>query len=233
MSIWTGVSEGASENLTAERGFMNELTNQNETMFANAKQYGNLVESAWAPVLSQGAYQYGFSSAEDQNLINGIVNQGAQATAQSINAAELREQQQTGGAGGAPTGAAEALEAQVRATGAQATAARLGQEKELGYEVGRENFKEATSAVGDIAKLDASMGSSAGGQAVEQAKNVNEAQKMVDTESANGLTAKLLGGAIAGGLAFATGGLSGLASGTGFMAGGGAGLSTLLGGGGK
>ena len=103
--------------------------------------------------MAGGAYQYGFSTAEDQQLQSNIVNQGAEATQNTENAALLREQQQSGGASTAPTGAQDAINAQVAATGAQSTATNLANEKLAGYEQGSKLFSEGTQAEEQVASL--------------------------------------------------------------------------------
>ena len=205
MGFFGGASKGDEQALTSEKNFMNELTNENQSAFAGAESLATAVQNAWAPVLSQGAYQYGFSSAEDQNLRNQIENTGATATANSINAEELRQQQESGGAATAPSGAKAALEGQMRETGAQATASNLAKEKELGYEVGRQQFENASNASLSAGQLKGSLAASSGNQAIEEGKNVNAMQQYIDEQNQNSLTSKLLGGAITAGLSFIPG----------------------------
>jgi hypothetical protein len=191
-----GASGEEKSNATEEQQFMQQLQAEQTTQFANEQIAQTAIQKAWAPIVAGGAYQYGFSTAEDQQLQQNIENQGATATQNTENAALLREQQATGGAGGGPAGGTEALNAQIAATGAQTTATNLGREKELGYETGRANFENATSAEESVAGL--SSPTSYSSVATGAAGAENQSQSTVDTANANSLTAKLLGGAAQG-----------------------------------
>lgn len=206
-----------------EKQFMETLQNEQSTQFSNLQDAMNAIQTAWSPIMKGGAYQYGFSTAEDQNLISQIESGGATATANAVSAQQLREQQMAGGADVLPSGAQSAIEATQRELGAQETATNLLKEKELGYQVGRENFAKATEAekaVGELANPTgyAEAATSAAGAA-------NQAQKQVDTMNANSLTSKLLGGLTSGlGNLDTTGSSSGGEQGMNFLTGMGAGL---------
>ena len=206
-----GASEGDNANSQSERDFMSTLQGEQATQFANEQQAQNQVQQAWSPIVAGGAYQYGFSTAEDQELHSQIINQVAQATQNTENASLLREQQESGGASSAPTGADAAVNAQVAATGAQNTGNELVQEKEEGYQQGSKLFQEGTAAEEDVATLANPNG--AAGAATGAAGAANQSQQMVDAGNANSLTSKLLGGAISGGVSALTGGLSNMAGG--------------------
>lgn len=190
----------SEDNALAKEGAQNfeSISNEQHNMFALDQQALNAVNSAWSPILKGGPFQYGFSTAEDQNLQDLIENQGELGTEHSVAAQQLRQQQLSGGADVLPTGASMATEATARELGAQQTATNLAQEKELGYQTGRENFQNATKATEDVASLSNPVGfadasTSAGGLALS-------GQKQVDQMNANSLTSKLLGGAISGGV---------------------------------
>ena len=189
-----GASSAATNAEKSEEQFMSTLQGEQQTQFANEQQAQNQLQQAWAPIVAGGAYQYGFSTAEDQQLQQNIENQGAKATENTENAALLREQQASGGANAGPAGATEALNAQVAATGAQTTATNLGQEKELGYETGRQNFLNATKGEEDVANL--ASPTSYSNAATGAAGASNQAINLVDTENANSMLNKVVGGAI-------------------------------------
>lgn len=201
-----------------EREFMTTLQTEQNSQFAQEQQAQQLVQKSWDPIMKGGAYQYGFSTAEDQALQSDIVNKGAEATTNTENAALLREQQASGGAATAPSGATEAINAQIAATGAQSTAANLAQEKLAGYEQGSKLFSEATGAEEDVAKLADPTGYA--GAATGAGNAALNSTKYVDTMNANSLTSKLMSGAIEGGLSVATGGVSSLAEAGSAFAGG-------------
>lgn len=194
--MFSGASSEDKGEATEDEQFQQLMEHEQNTAFQGQQEALNTINQAMTPLVKGGAYQYGFSTAEDQALQSQIENAGATATANTVAAQQLREQQATGGAGGLPTGAQEALETQARETGAQKTAAQLGQEKELGYQTGRENFLAGTQAEEQVASLEnpaafANAATNAGDLSLNAIKNV-------DTNNANSLTAKLLGGTIGG-----------------------------------
>jgi hypothetical protein len=211
--MFTGSNPQTTDLANEDSQFMQTLQNEQGTTFANQQSALNTINQANAPLVAGGAYQYGFSTAEDQALQSNIENQGATATQNSVAAEQLREQQQSGGAEVLPSGAQAALETQARETGAQQTAAQLGQEKIAGYKQGNENFENATKAEESVAELENPTGFA--GAANNAGQNSLASQNAVNSLSANSLTAKLLGGAIQGGLSLATGRLSSLMSGGG------------------
>lgn len=209
--MFSGATPEDTSLAKSQKQFMETLQNEQNIQFANEQEAQNAIQSAWSPIIKGGAYQYGFSTAEDQNLISQIESGGATATENAVNAQQLREQQMSGGADVLPSGAQSAIEAQQRELGAQATATNLLQEKELGYQVGRENFAKATGAEEAVANLANPTGYA--GAASEAAKNAQTSQQHVDTMNANSLTSKLLGGAIGGTVGYLTGGAAGAAKG--------------------
>lgn len=179
-----------------QKQFFENLQAEQSTQFAQEQDAQNQIKQMWDPIAKGGAYQYGFSTAEDQQLQKNIEEAGTQATQNTVAAEQLRQQQLSGGAATAPTGAAAALEEQARQTGAQKTATALGQEKELGYETGRELFEKASNAEATVAQLANPTGYA---QATTNAGNAALAgQQQVDTLNAQSSTAKLLGGALQG-----------------------------------
>jgi hypothetical protein len=206
-----GATAGEKGIASDEAEFMSNLQGEQATQFANEQQAQQQIQSAWSPIVAGGAYQYGFSTAEDQQLQQNIVNQGAQATANTENAALLREQQQTGGAQSAPTGAQAAINAQVAATGAQQTATNLANEKLAGYEQGSKLFSEATGAEESVAQL--ANPNAYAGAATSAGNAALDAQQVMQQANANSLGSKLLGGAISGGVGFLTGGPAGALAG--------------------
>jgi hypothetical protein len=192
-----GASKAAKQMSQEEQDFYQSLTNEQNTQFQNEQQAQQEIQKMNAPIVSGGAYQYGFSTAEDQQLQKNIEEAGATATENTVAAEQLRQQQATGGAPGAmPTGAQTALESQVRETGAQATAAQLGQEKELGYQTGRELYQQAVQTEENVAQL--ASPTSYAGAATSAGAGAQQAISTVDTENAQSSTAKMLGGLLGG-----------------------------------
>lgn len=209
--MFSGSNPQTTDLANEDSQFMQTMQNEQGTAFAGQQSALNTINQANAPLVAGGAYQYGFSTAEDQALQSNIENQGAQATQNTVAAQQLREQQQSGGADVLPSGAQAALETQARETGAQATAAQLGQEKIAGYEQGNKNFNNAVGAEEKVADLENPTGFA--GAANQSSSNALASQSAVNSLASNSLTAKLLGGAITGGLTAVTGGLENMAGG--------------------
>ena len=127
--------------------FMNQLQGEQTAAFTGNQAALTSLSNAWAPVLQTGQVPYGYSTGLDSLLKSNIINQGATATANAENAAQLQERQMSGGApGAAPQGAQEAINAEIEAKGQQAAASNLAQEKIAGYEQGLKNLTGATQA---------------------------------------------------------------------------------------
>jgi hypothetical protein len=199
----TGSNPQTTANATEDEQFQQTLQNAYNTTFAGQQAALNTVNSAMAPIVAGGEYQYGYGTAENAAMQSEIENAGATATTNSIAAQQLREQQQAGGAGVLPSGAQAALESEARTTGAQSTAAALNQQEIGGYEVGRQNFQQAVGAEEQVAQLEnptgvAGAASEAEGQAINAQNQVNQLQS-------NSLTGRLLGGGIGGAITSNTG----------------------------
>jgi hypothetical protein len=203
--IFGGASKADKALAADQKSFMDTMHGETATAFAGQQDALNKVLGAWAPIIAGGPNQYGFSTAEEAQQRADIINTGQTAATNTVNAALLRDQQASGGASTMPAGGREALTAQIAATGAQRTATELGREKEMGYQVGREQFKEAQAGVTEVAKVEAP--AALGGVAVGAGEAAQKAQTAVDTANASSLGAKLLGGAISGITGAATGGL--------------------------
>lgn len=162
--------------------------------------------NAWNPVLSSGQVPYGYSPTLDAALRSNIVSQGTQATANAINAGQLRSMQQGGGVG-LPSGANAQVAATTEAAGQQKTAEALTQEREAGFNQGVQNLTSATEGIGKAASLESPTGladsaTSAGGQLLAGAtEQYNQNQ--------NALWKQVVGGAISTATNVATGGLTG------------------------
>ena len=139
--------------------FMSALQAQQNQAFAGNQAALTTLSNAWAPVAATGQIPYGYSPQLDSMLKSNIINQGAQATANQINAAQLQERQASGGApGAAPPGAQEAINAEIQARGAQSTAQNLTNEQIAGYQQGVQNLQGLTGAETSIANAENEVG---------------------------------------------------------------------------
>jgi hypothetical protein len=205
-SLFGGATAAQQQQATGSEQFAQAMQNATNTQLGNELGYQNTIANAGQQLMAGGPNKFGFSTAENANLVGTIENGGATATANSLAASRLSQQQASGGAQTMPSGAQAAINAQVGATGAQNTASALAQEREAGYQAGAQQYGEGVNATGEAAQLANPTGyagatTNAEGQALS-------AENAVQSANANSLTAKLLGGAIQGGLNLATSGLS-------------------------
>lgn len=215
--IFGGADKEQKDLAANQAAFAKDLQSNTATAFQGSQQLINQLQKEWAPITSAGINQYGFSTAEDAQIQNNIINAGATQTANTVAAEQLRQQQVAGGADVLPSGAKAALDEQARIAGTQQTATALGQEKLAGYETGRQNFLAGTSAEEKLAGTQAGLAGTMGSTAVAGEKQASASQQTVTDANKNSLLAKVLGGAINVGTSFATGGLSNILGGGSFM----------------
>ena len=139
--------------------FMDTLQGEQNQAFAGNQAALSAIQSAWAPILAGGAIPAGYSAGLDNLLQTQIRDTGAQGTANAEDAAALKQQQLSGGAPGAgPSGASQAIDAQIEATGQQSTAKNLQAEKTADYQQGVANLEGATTAEQAIANGESDVG---------------------------------------------------------------------------
>jgi hypothetical protein len=148
------MSNNATVEQIAKQGleFFNTLRVQQQQVFGENQAALNAITKAWAPVLTSGQVPYGYSPGLDSLLQANAIDVGTQAETNAANAEALREKQAAGGANVMPTGASDAINAQILAAGQQKIGENLQQEKIAGYKQGLANLEGATAAESDIAK---------------------------------------------------------------------------------
>ena len=148
------MSNNATVEQIAKQGleFFNTLRTQQQQVFGENQAALNAITKAWAPVLTSGQVPYGYSPGLDSLLQANAIDVGTQAETNASNAEALREKQEVGGANVLPTGASDAINAEILATGQQKIGENLQQEKIAGYRQGLANLEGATAAESDVAK---------------------------------------------------------------------------------
>lgn len=183
--------------------FTSQLMGEQATAWGTNVAASSALMGAWQPVLSSGQIPYGYSPTLDAAMRTNIVNQGTEATANAINAQQLRSMQQGGGVG-LPSGANAQVAATTEAAGQQKTAEALTQEREAGFNQGVTNLTSATAGIEKAAGLESPTGTAeaanqAGGQllagATEQYnQNQNSLWKQVVGGIAGGVGSMITGG---------------------------------------
>lgn len=148
------MSNNATVQAISQEGlqFYNTLQAEQGLAFQNNQAALAAVNKMWAPIMNGGSIPYGFSPGLDSLLQSNVISTGTQAETNAMNAEALRMKQESGGANVLPTGASEALNADITAKGQQSIASGLQNEKIAGYKQGVTNLEGATDAELGIAK---------------------------------------------------------------------------------
>ena len=189
--------------------------NENSTVFGESQGILSSLNQAFAPILAQGPNQAGFSKAEDTSMNTEATEQTAQNFGKAKQ--ELQEDQAAEGGGNdfVPSGAQDAQNESLAATGAATQSQEQQQILQENYATGRQNFMNAAGVLGTTASTlnptgtaDAAVSS---GSAAATTANTIAAQ-------GNSIWSSVLG---------ALGGVAGAAVGDSPMGGGTAGATTV------
>ena len=130
----------------ASPAFFQQLNQDQQEAFAGSQQALDSISQAWQPILQGGAVPFGYTEQLDNLLQSQDINQGNAAITNSENAAALKEQQASGGANVAPTGAQAQINAAISDEGQSAINQALSGTQEAGYQQGLENLEGGTNA---------------------------------------------------------------------------------------
>lgn len=197
-----GPSAESKANEAAQTAFYKDTTAQQKTTFGEQQDLYKKIVAITTPIIAKGPEQYGFTPEVDALLKQQIETGVDQATARTISATQLAERQRGGGAP-LPMGADLQLEEQARVLGEQSKSKQLTEEKLAGYQRGSELYNQAVGQLSGVTGNPTSYTTAATGAG----QNATSAINLADSERST-LLSSLLGGAIQGGLALATGGAS-------------------------
>jgi len=203
-----------AETSKKQAAFFDVMTASYNKMFEGQTAILGTLKKTFEPILKAGPNQYGLSDAEDR----AIRTQASETTAQSYKMAKQAVAEgraaQTGDAF-IPKGSDAQLDMQLASSAAaQESQQQLGITQK-GFEVGRQQFKEAANALGGVAQQMNPIGfsgqaSSAGqtatqgsGEAFDQYKDIYEQNR---ASSGWNIAGGILGGALSAGVTGFTGG---------------------------
>ena len=211
-----GASSQQTDLANSQQNFYNTLSSDYSQQFANQNAILSTLQSSLNPIVQAGPNQFGFSTAETNNLNA----QALQGTGQQYNNASkaLGAQQAAQGGGNAylPTGAQSAQQAGLAAGAANQASNQLLGIQQAGYQQGHNNYEAAIGQLGGVAGMYnptgyAGSANQAGGVANSEA---NEVTQLNNAASPWNLVGGILGGAAGAGLDAFTGGLGGMAAGS-------------------
>lgn len=218
----SGAASTSQDAMNQEFGLQAQLRNAFKTEYGNQSAIYNALTQTFRPLLAAGPNQYGFSPGEQAALSSGALQNAALSGEQAKAATDSAIA--GGDSLGLPSGAQDALNAQINESTAQNNADVQDQIRQAGYAQGHQNFLNAASALGGVAAGENPLGYAA------QSTNANKVLQSLDVPTANSLNQSsvgpLLGGLVGGALDALTGGTSGLAMGA---LGGGAGAGGAAG----
>jgi len=200
-----------------QSAFFDVMTASYNKMFAGQTAILNTLQKTFEPILKAGPNRYGLSAAEDR----AIRTQASEATAQSYKMAKQAVAEgraaQTGDAF-IPKGSDAQLDAQLATAAAgQESQQQLGITQK-GFEVGRQQFQDAATALGGVAQQMSPTGyagqastagqtaTQGGSEAFDQYKTIFEQNR---ASSGWNIAGGILGGAISAGVSGFTGGFGG------------------------
>jgi hypothetical protein len=209
----SGAASTSQDAMNQEFGLQAQLRNAFEAEYGNQSAIYNALTQTFRPLLAAGPNQYGFSPGEQAALSSGALQNAALSGEQAKAATDSAIA--GGDSLGLPSGAQDALNAQINESTAQNNADVQDQIRQAGYAQGHQNFLNAASALGGVAAGENPLGYAA------QSTNANKILEGVDVPTANSLNQNpigpLLGGLVGGALDALTGGTAGLALGSGAL----------------
>lgn len=205
-----GPSQSQKDLAAQQAEFYKTMTAQQTQEFANQSKILDTLKAGWAQTFEAGINQYGFNPAQDAALRTEATQGTAAAYGQAATAVRSAGAAR-GGDGFIPSG----QNAQIDASLAQATAAQeSGQQLDItkaGYDLGRQNYLQASNIMGGVAQQYNPTGyisgaNQAGTDAYGSAKTN---QEMANAASPWNAVSGILGGALTTGINAFTGGIGG------------------------
>jgi hypothetical protein len=197
-----------------QQGFYSQLQSAYATNFGEQQGILSSLTNALSPILQGGPNQQGFSAAENAALTGGAINSAAN---QFRNASTVA-QAAGGGNTGVTTGAQQALQGQIATGVGNNLSSNLNQINLENYAQGRQNFFGAEQALAGTAQIENPLGyagatTNAGGQAFNEATQIQNMRNQEQADIAGGIASVALA-PFTGGMSLA--GLSGLGGGGSF-----------------
>ena len=172
----------------SQQSFFQQLQQSYATNFGNQQAILSSLNNALQPILQGGPNQMGFSAAENAALTGGAINASA---AQNRNA-QVIAASSAGGNTGVTTGGQKQLQAQIASNAGTNLSSNLNQINLANAQTGRQNFFTAEGALGGVAgqynpNATAGIANAAGGQAFNEATQIQNMQNQEQADIAGGI----------------------------------------------
>ena len=197
-----GASAQQTDLANSQQNFYNQLSSNYAQQFQNQNAILGTLQNSLNPIVQAGPNQYGFSTAETNNLNS----QALQGTGQQYaNASKALGQQQAAQGGGnsyLPTGAQAQQQSSLAAGAANQASNQLMGVKQAGYQQGYNQYQSAIGQLGGVAGMysPTSYAGAATGAGSAAANTANQVNQENNAASPWNLVGGILGGAVGGGL---------------------------------
>lgn len=199
-----GPSQQQQSIAAQQQAFYSTLQQGYAQNFAGQQNILNSLQKSFAPILSAGINQYGFSAAEDASMRSQATSGVAQQYASAARATNANLAAVGGGNQFLPSGGAAQLQQQAALSAAGTEASEQQNITQAGYAQGRQNYLAAAGQLGSVAQQQNPLGyagqaTTAGQDAYGSAKqNATQAAQM--WESIGGMVGGLATSALGAGI---------------------------------
>jgi hypothetical protein len=191
-----GASPGQKMEAGQEAAFANSLRSDFASVFANNEAILNSVQGALTPIVQAGENQFGMNPAEEAALRTQSMEGASAAGTNVSNAVNEALAAKGGGNTFMPAGSLGAIEEQIASETARQNAAQQLGITEKGYDIGRQDFFQAESALAGAPGALENPATSLAGGAIGAGNAAMSGANAV--QSANMAPWQALGGAIGG-----------------------------------
>lgn len=144
-----GASSAQNQALSTQTNLTNQIVQQGQQVFGNSSKVFNDLVSSLSPTVANGPNQQGFSAAETSALKSQAITQSGAAARNAQQAAGQIQSAEGGGNTSDTNGGTNAgINANIEGSAAANTANELSQIDQANYATGRDNYKQAVSALG-------------------------------------------------------------------------------------
>ena len=210
VALCKGATAQQSSLADSQQAFYNTMTQDYKQQFANQNAILGTLTNTLSPIIAAGPNQFGFSTAETNNLNSQAIQGTGQAYNNSQKALASQQAAQGGGNSLLPSGVAAAQQANLASAGANQASSQLLGIQQAGYQQGAQQYQSAIGQLGGVAGMYnangvASSANSSAGEADSEANAVQAANQQVWNNISGvisgglGAAGSIIGGGLAGG----------------------------------
>jgi hypothetical protein len=157
-----GAPQGQQQLASAQSSYYNTLTSQAEAEYGLASSLASELKSEFDPIFAAGPSQKGWSAEEATAVNTNTLTTEGQATANALQASNLKTNALGGGNEYVPQGTVKELQTGINVSGAEATATAQQNNLIQNYEQGFKNYELAAQGLESVPSLYSGSTSAAG-----------------------------------------------------------------------